>query len=269
MSEQVGVHNWRACGPNPLRFFAPGTTYQLDERGPLKPMVGRRKVGLVRWRHRGATPDRKGWIVHARSTTVQARPSSIDAGIAHVRDQIMPALQAMDGCIGVSVLADRESGQCIITTAWQSEEAMRASTERASELRDRAKREFDGEVLNIDEWEIAVLHRDHRSLEGACVRATWVRIPADQVDGGIEFYKSRVLPDIEGLEGFCSASLLVDRASGRAVASSTYDSREAMERNRAQATALRDARGPEAGAEVLDECEFELALAHLRVPELV
>jgi heme-degrading monooxygenase HmoA len=231
-------------------------------------MVGRRKVGLVRWRHRGAAPDRKGWIVHARSTTVQARPSSIDAGIAHVRDQIMPALQAMDGCIGVSVLADRESGQCIITTAWQSEEAMRASTERASELRDRAKREFDGEVLNIDEWEIAVLHRDHRSADDACVRATWVKLPPEQVDGGIEFYKSQVLPDVEALEGFCSASLLVDRASGHSVSSVTFDSREAMDRNRQQSMELKNARIREVGAEELDEREFDLALAHLRVPEM-
>jgi heme-degrading monooxygenase HmoA len=207
--------------------------------------------------------------VHARSTTVQAQLSSIDAGLAHIRDEVMPAVQAIDGCVGISTMVDRGSGRCIITTAWETEEAMRASAEQARLLRDRAAEQLGGTVEKIEEWEIAVLHRDHRSLEGACVRATWVRIPADQVDGGIEFYKSRVLPDIEGLEGFCSASLLVDRASGRAVASSTYDSREAMERNRAQATALRDARGPEAGAEVLDECEFELALAHLRVPELV
>jgi heme-degrading monooxygenase HmoA len=174
----------------------------------------------------------------------------------------------MDGCIGISLLADRESGRCIITTAWQSEEAMHASAERASELRDRARREFDGNVENIDEWEIAVLHRDHRSADGACVRATWVKLALDQVDGGIEFYKSRVLPDIEALEGFCSASLLVDRASGQSVSSVTFDSREAMERNRQQSMELKNARIREVGAEELDEREFDLALAHLRVPEM-
>ena len=49
-------------------------------------------------------------------------------------------------------------------------------------------------------------------------------------DQGIEFYKTSVLPDLEALDGFCSASLLVDRASGRAVACSSFDSLEAMER---------------------------------------
>ena len=35
--------------------------------------------------------------MHARSTTVQVHPSSIDAQVAHVRDDVMPALLATDG----------------------------------------------------------------------------------------------------------------------------------------------------------------------------
>jgi hypothetical protein len=60
------------------------------------------------------------------------------------------------------------------------------------------------------------------------------------------------LQAMEGVDGFCSASLMVDRDSGRAVSSVTFDSLEAQ---------------PEAGS-LGDVCEFELALAHLRVPEL-
>jgi hypothetical protein len=52
------------------------------------------------------------------------------------------------------------------------------------------------------------------------------------------------------------------------VSSVTFDSRDAMERNRQQATELKNARIRDVGAEELDEGEFELALAHLRVPEM-
>jgi quinol monooxygenase YgiN len=206
--------------------------------------------------------------VYARSTTMQAQPSSIDAGIAQVRDEIMPTVTAMDGCVGMSLLVNRESGHCIVTTAWETEEAMDASAERASQLRDQAAGTFEGTIDKVEGWEIAVLHRDHHSAEGACVRTTWVKVPADQVEGGIEFYKASVLPEIQDLEGFCSASLLVDRASGRSVSSTTFDSREAMDRNREQANSLRDSKIRDAGAELLDEAEYELALAHLRVPEV-
>jgi len=57
--------------------------------------------------------------------------------------------------------------------------------------------------------------------------------------------------------------------SGRAVSTATFDSREAMERNREQARELRNVRSREMGADVVDVGEFELAIAHLRVPEMV
>ena len=153
----------------------------------------------------------------------------------------MPRLQEVDGCVGLSLLADQRTGRCIVTTAWETEEAMRASAEQIQPVRDQAAQAFGGTGSPmVEEWEIAVLHRDHRSGEGACARATWVKLPPDQLDQGIEFYKTSVLPELEALDGFCSASLLVDRASGRAVASTSFDSLEAMNRNREQATALKN-----------------------------
>ena len=105
-------------------------------------------------------------------------------------------------------------------------------------------------------------------MTGACVRATWVRSTRINSERGIDIYKTLVLPALDELEGFCSASLMVDRGSGRCVASASYDSMEALERNKEQLDSLKTARTQEAGAEVLDECDFELTLAHLRVPEM-
>jgi quinol monooxygenase YgiN len=206
--------------------------------------------------------------MYARSTTIQAQPSSIGAGIAHMRDTLMPALEGIDGCVGLSLLVDRTSGRCIATSAWDSEEAMQASAESIRPLRDKAAELFGGST-QVEEWEIAALHRDHRSREGACVRATWVKVGPDQMDQGIDFYKMTILPALEELEGFCSASLLVDRASGRGVASATFDSVEAIARNKDHLDSIRATGSQEARAEVLDECDFELAVAHLRVPEMV
>lgn len=205
--------------------------------------------------------------MYARSNTIKAQSSVIDAGIEHVRNTVMPALQGIEGFTGLSLLVDRSSGRCITTTAWQSEEAMHASAESVRSIRDRAEEIFGGST-QVEEWEIAVLHRDHRSRDGACVRATWVKVDPDQIDRGIDVYKTAVLPALDELDGFCSASLMVDRASGRAVSSATYDSVAAMERISAQLDRLKAATTQEAGAEVLDECDFELAVAHLRVPEM-
>jgi hypothetical protein len=205
--------------------------------------------------------------VYARSTTIQAQTSCIDAGIEHVRDEVLPTIQDIDGCIGLSMLVDRSSGRCIATSAWQSEQAMRASEEQLRPIRGRAA-EILGGSPQVEEWEIAVLHRDHLSGAGASVRATWTQVEPAQLDRAIDVFKLASLPDIEKLEGFCSASLMVNHASGRAVVSVTYDSPDAMRRNRVEATTVRVAASREAGLEVLDVGEFELAVAHLHVPEM-
>jgi quinol monooxygenase YgiN len=204
--------------------------------------------------------------VYARSTTIRTQPSSIDAGIAFVHDEVMPSVRAVDGCVGVSLLVDRQSGRCIFTSAWETEEALRSGLELVQPMRTRAEDMF-GSTRSSEQWEIAALHRDHRANGGACVRATWVMVDPSLIDDGIAMYKASVLPALEDLEGFCSASLMVNRATGHAVSSVTFDSREAMERNRAQAEALKVATANEAGAQEIDEAEFDLALAHLRVPE--
>ena len=205
--------------------------------------------------------------MYARSTTFEANPDRIDAGIAYFCDEVMPALSTMGGYVGMSLLAHRESGRCILTTAWEDSAAMQSSADRIPPLRDRAAEVLQAS-LSVDEWQIAAVHREHHSHEGARVRATWLKIRPDQFDQAVEFYKTSVLPEIEQLEGFCSSSLMSDRGSGRVVVSVTYDSQDAMERNREQARSLRTSLLRDLGADQQDVGEFELVIANLRVPEM-
>ena len=110
--------------------------------------------------------------MYARTNTVMADPKTIDEGIANVRDEVMPLVTAMDGCIGLSMLADRDSGRCIVTTAWRTEEAMHASEEGVRASRERAAQIF-GEMPTVAEWEIAVMHRMHETGDGARTRVIW------------------------------------------------------------------------------------------------
>ena len=206
--------------------------------------------------------------VHARSTTFQARTSEIDAGVRYVTEEVMPEIMAMDGCIGLSMLVDREAGRCIATSAWTDARSMRAADAALRPMREQAGVILGGNP-QVDEWEIAVLHRDHRTTDSTCVRCTWLQMEPERVDDAIERFRSEVLPTAEGMAGFCSASLMVDRQSGRAVSSVTWDSREAMEDSREAATQLRSRVAKASGAQIQDVAEFDLVLAHLRVPELV
>jgi quinol monooxygenase YgiN len=204
--------------------------------------------------------------MYARSTTIQARPENIDDGIAYVQNEVMQAMEGIDGCVGLSMLADRSSGRCIVTSSWRSEDAMRASDDQLRPMRERAAQTFGG-PFTVDEWEIPVMHRDHPTHEGACARVSWLRAEGMDIDRAIDTFRMGVMPMAEQLPGWCSASLFVDRSAGRACVTSTFDNREAMERSRQEADQLRARTAQEMGAQIEEVAEFELVMAHLRVPE--
>jgi hypothetical protein len=206
--------------------------------------------------------------VHARSTTFRDRPEALDAGIALVRHELMPALLELPGCVGMSMLTDRGSGTCIVTTAWEDLRALRASAAAVAPLRRLAQQHF-GAAPAVHTWEIGLLHRAHATGPGARARVTWMRMPRGLVDSQLEAFRTVLLPRAEALPGFCSASLLVDRHTGRSALAVVYDGAEALVASRTPAATMRADVLRRLSSELLDVAELEVALAHLRVPETV
>jgi heme-degrading monooxygenase HmoA len=133
-------------------------------------------------------------------------------------------------------------------------------------------------------------------------RSTSINAQPSMIDGGIAYVSDTVMPalshlngylglsvlvdhesgrgivttawraedaKIEDLPGFCSASLFVNRADGRAVTTVGYDDRSSLEYSREGANAVREQAASQMDAHILEVAEFELALAHLHVPEMV
>jgi len=207
--------------------------------------------------------------MYARSTTLQGNPQALDDAIAYVRDEVMPMVLGMDGCLGLSMLCDRESGRCIVTSSWQSDDAMRASAEAVRASRARAAEIFGDADPVVEEWEIAAMHRVRDTGDGACARVIWSQGQAGQLDRILEAWRTTIPPQLEQMPGFCGVSAFVDRGSARAVAAVSYESREAMERSAGAGLALRDRFAASHGFDITDVAEFDIVLAHLRVPELV
>jgi heme-degrading monooxygenase HmoA len=204
----------------------------------------------------------------ARSNTVRGDPKAVDEGIANVRDEVMPMVEAMDGCIGLSMLADRDSGRCIVTTAWRTEEAMHASEEGVRASRARAGQIFGG-TPEVAEWEIAVMHRLHETGDGARTRVIWGSTEPSHMDDMLGTWRMTVLPQMEELPGFASCTIMVNRDNGRTAMSVTYDSADAMRQANDRAAQLRSEASAAMGLHIDEVAEFDLVIAHLRVPETV
>ena len=217
----------------------------------------------------GALPRPREHVVFARTTTIQADRSRVEDGITRVRDQVFPAVTAIDGCVGMSLLVDRESGRCIATTAWESEAAMQASAEGVKPLRADAQESLGTTSSDVDTWEVAVMHRDHDTPDGAWARVTWLSGDAGGTDQAVDAYKTTVLPTLQEWDGFCSASMMTNRESGRLVGTVTFETRAQLEATREAAMQLRQKGSQAMGARIDDMAEMEVAFAHLHVPELV
>jgi hypothetical protein len=85
----------------------------------------------------------------------------------------------------------------------------------------------------------------------------------------VENFRMGALPRVEDLPGFCSASLMVDRDSGRAVVTVTYDSPQDMAASKDGGMAIRQEFNQQMNRSTTEVAEFELVLGHLRVPETV
>ncbi len=207
--------------------------------------------------------------MHARSTTLIADPTTVDDGIADIRDTVLPTVLDMDGCIGLSMLCDYATGRCIVTTAWESEEAMAATRDRVRDLRDRATARFGGRSSDVEEWEIAVVHRRQPAGDDSCARVTWSRVDPSRLDRVIDAFRTGIVPRMDEVPGFCSLSLLVDRGTGQMSLTAVYADREAMAASRDRVMGMREDFRRQLDMEVTEVAEFDLVLHHLHVPELV
>jgi|1185.fasta_scaffold81540_1 quinol monooxygenase YgiN len=208
--------------------------------------------------------------MHARSTTFRGDPGAIADGIAHVQDEVLPAVRQMDGCIGLSMLVDRHTGRCIVTTSWDDAEAMHRSAEAIGSIREtiRTVHALEDET-EVVEWEVGVLHRVREAPDGAAGRVIYTKGPLGETDRIIDGFRANIVPRIHDLAGFCSVSLLVHRETGRCAITTVYEDRQTMNRAKGQAQAMREEFTEHMGMHVTEVAEFDVPLAHLRVPETV
>ena len=73
--------------------------------------------------------------MHARLTRFEGAPDRIDDAVRQTEEVFVPRLREIEGFGGIVSLADRSTGTVVAITYWESEEAMRASHEKVTEVR--------------------------------------------------------------------------------------------------------------------------------------
>jgi hypothetical protein len=104
----------------------------------------------------GRNGRKKEVAVYARHVTVRGSGEKIDEGIRSVREQVIPILQQCEGFRGQLLLVDRDKGEAIGISLWDTEENMQASEEKVSGARQQTADQLDAGAPEVDLYELPV-----------------------------------------------------------------------------------------------------------------
>jgi heme-degrading monooxygenase HmoA len=140
-----------------LAFFETKDTMEaghrsLDAMSPPPGVAGIRRTSVEMYEV--AVHEVEGEPVAARASLLEGPPEGIDEGIRKAQDEILPRARQLDGWTGVLYLADRATGKTMILTLWESPEALRASEEAATRLRQEAADAGSETIAGVERYEV-------------------------------------------------------------------------------------------------------------------
>jgi hypothetical protein len=201
--------------------------------------------------------------MYARVVRVKGSPEGAEERTATFQREALPVIREQPGFAGVVALGDPGSGVGAVVTYWDSEEAMAASAEVLTALRERMTAGQGLEVLSVDQYEITLLERRAAPEPGNAVRVTRADIDIDAAETQLALLREEGLALASTLSGFRALIAGIDRSSGRLMIASGWDT--AADRDAAeQATAEMRARLAEVASATNMEIErLEVTLAEI------
>ena len=92
----------------------------------------------------------------ARVSTLHGPPDLLEASLAVIRQEVLPAFRERPGFKGILSLVNPERGTWIAVSLWQSEADMQASDEEAQSLRAAAAEAGHDQILSVERYEVGL-----------------------------------------------------------------------------------------------------------------
>ena len=94
--------------------------------------------------------------MHARMSTLEGSPDEMDEGLREVKEHVLPQLQLQDGFKGFIALGNRQSGELIGITFWESEQAMQESEEVGDRTRSETTKATGDMIADVERYEVGL-----------------------------------------------------------------------------------------------------------------
>jgi quinol monooxygenase YgiN len=176
------------------------------------------------------------WV---RATRLRSAPSALGTLIDEFITVTAPKVKAIDGNVGAVLAVNREEGRATALTYWRDRAALDASETAATGLRTATAAKGDATVESVERLEQVLIERVAPSEVGHFIRANRFRADPARADEGIENLRQQTIPTLRTVSGFRAVVCGIDRESGRAVISTTWDSLDALRASEAAVSSAR------------------------------
>jgi len=97
--------------------------------------------------------------MHARSGAFRLSPDRVDDAIRAFEDEQLPRYKEQGGYKGFTLLANRQTGQVLGVSFWESESDLRAADELGQQAREQVQERGGGQsgIERVD-WEVVLDH---------------------------------------------------------------------------------------------------------------
>jgi heme-degrading monooxygenase HmoA len=163
----------------------------------------------------------------------------MDAGVAYIRDDVLPMMSAQHGFRGISVSADRNGEILGALTMWASEEDLDASDSALDKARDGAVKIVGG-VMTVETYEQTTEAMARLPVAGNALVVTRMTVHPASIDEHIAFFERHLLPAIEVQPGFCAFRTMVNRGHGRCVVGIVWVDRPSLDAYMVSMPGVRD-----------------------------
>jgi heme-degrading monooxygenase HmoA len=94
--------------------------------------------------------------MYVRVTRIRGDLARVGAASAWFQEELLQELEHMDGFMDAMLLVDHDHGETLALTFWDSMDSLRATEERARELRAEAATRNGGSVTHVERFELVV-----------------------------------------------------------------------------------------------------------------
>lgn len=152
----------------------------------------------------------------------------VDAGLALLREKVVPALRDQKGYRGVTVSGNADTGEMGVLTMWDSMADLEASESAVAHLREETVAAIGGSVTVSKMEQVIVEVGSQPPAEGCSLRIIEVTMDPSKVDEQIAWFRENVLPQLKTSAGFRLVRLMADRQAGRFLVGSVWSDDASM-----------------------------------------